>query len=79
MRGTRIRSSLRQSWQSTGRPRPQARLRRGIPGEPLERLFPLQQALELYDFHQDKDADCDTQIETALRALAAERTTPTTP
>jgi transposase len=39
----------------------------------------LQQALELYDFHQDKIAECDTQIETALRALAAERTEPTTP
>ena len=25
-----------------------------------------QQALELYDFHQDKIAECDTQIETAL-------------
>ncbi len=44
-----------------------------------EHLFALQQALELYDIHQDKIAECDTQIETALRALAAERTAPTTP
>src|SRR3954462_8810276 len=44
-----------------------------------EHVFALQQALELYDFHQDKIAECDTQIETALRALAAERTPPTTP
>jgi transposase len=44
-----------------------------------EHVFALQQALELYDFHQDKIAECDTQIETALRALAAERAAPTTP
>jgi transposase len=44
-----------------------------------EHVFALQQALELYDFHQDKIAECDTQIERALRALAAERTAPTTP
>lgn len=43
-----------------------------------EHVFALQQALELYDFHQDKIAECDAQIETALRALAAERTEPTT-
>jgi transposase len=44
-----------------------------------EHVFALQQALELYDVHQDKIAECDTQIETALRSLAAERTEPTTP
>jgi hypothetical protein len=44
-----------------------------------EHVFALQQALDLYDFHQDKIAECDTQIETSLRALAAERTAPTTP
>ena len=37
-----------------------------------EHVFALRQALELYDFHQDKIAECDTQIETALRALAAD-------
>jgi transposase len=44
-----------------------------------EHVFALQQALELYDFHQVKIADCDTEIETALQALAAERTEPTMP
>jgi hypothetical protein len=44
-----------------------------------EHVFALQQALDLYDFHQDKIAECDTQIETALRALAAERPEATTP
>jgi transposase len=44
-----------------------------------EHVFALQQALQLYGFHQEKIAACDTQIETALRALAAERTIPTTP
>jgi transposase len=44
-----------------------------------EHVFALQQALELYDFHQDKIAECDTQIETTLRALAAAHTAPTTP
>lgn len=44
-----------------------------------EHVFALQQALELFDIHQDKIGDCDARIETALRALAAERAEPTTP
>ena len=44
-----------------------------------EHVFALQQALELYDFHQVKIADCDAKIEAALRVLAAERTEPVTP
>jgi transposase len=44
-----------------------------------EHVFALQQAIALYDFHQDTIAECDAQIETALRALAAERPAPTTP
>jgi transposase len=44
-----------------------------------EHVFALQQALELYDFHQEKVTECDTQIEITLRALAAERTEPTPP
>jgi transposase len=43
-----------------------------------EHIFALHQAVELYDFHQVKIADCDTQIEAALHALAAERIEPTT-
>jgi hypothetical protein len=37
-----------------------------------EHVFALQQALELYNVHQEKIAACDTQIETTLRSLAAE-------
>ena len=41
-----------------------------------EHVFALRQALELYDFHQAKIAECDAQIEAALRGLAAERPEP---
>jgi transposase len=44
-----------------------------------EHVFALQQALELYDFHQTKIAECDAKIEAALRALATERTEPCAP
>ena len=44
-----------------------------------EHVFALQQALELYDVHQDKIAACDTQIETVLLALTAGRAEPATP
>jgi transposase len=37
-----------------------------------EHVFALKQALELYDFYQDKLADCDVEIEAALRTLDAE-------
>jgi transposase len=44
-----------------------------------EHIFALRQALELYDVHQAKIAECDTEIETVLRTLNAERPTPEAP
>jgi transposase len=44
-----------------------------------EHVFALRQALELYDVHQAKIAECDTEIETVLRTLNAERPTPEAP
>src|SRR6266852_440825 len=44
-----------------------------------EHVFALRQALELYDFHQAKVAECDVEIEAVLRGLNAERVTPETP
>jgi transposase len=44
-----------------------------------EHIFILRQALELYDVHQAKIAECDTEIETVLRKLNAERTAPEAP
>jgi transposase len=44
-----------------------------------EHVFALRQALELYDFHQSKIAECDTEIEAVLRTLNEERVTPPTP
>ncbi len=44
-----------------------------------EHVFALRHALELYDVHQTKIAECDTEIETVLRTLNAERATPETP
>jgi transposase len=41
-----------------------------------EHLFALRHAVELYDVHQAKIAECDTEIETVLRTLTADRTTP---
>jgi len=43
-----------------------------------EHVFALRQALELFDFHQVRIADCDVQIETTLEALAAARPEPNT-
>lgn len=37
------------------------------------------QALELYDFHQAKIAECDAEIEAALQLLKEERETPKEP
>ena len=34
-----------------------------------EHVFALRQALELYDFHQTKIAECDAEIEAVLRTL----------
>jgi transposase len=44
-----------------------------------EHLFALRQALELYDFHQAKIAECDAEIEAALQHLNQERETPKEP
>jgi transposase len=44
-----------------------------------EHLFALRQALELYDFHQAKVAECDVEIEAVLRRLNAEPVTPDAP
>src|SRR2546426_1728499 len=44
-----------------------------------EHVFALRQALELYDFHQAKIAECDTEIERVLRTLNEARATPTEP
>jgi transposase len=44
-----------------------------------EHLFALRQALELYDFHQTKIAECDVEIEAALQLLNEERETPKEP
>lgn len=44
-----------------------------------EHVFALRQALELYDFHQVKITECDTEIEAVLHLLNAERTAPEHP
>src|SRR5438128_4157601 len=44
-----------------------------------EHLFALRQALELYDVHQAKVAECDVEIEAVLRGLNAQRVTPDAP
>src|SRR6266852_6007603 len=44
-----------------------------------EHVFALRQALELYDFHQVKVAECDVEIEAVLCGLNAQRVTPEAP
>jgi transposase len=44
-----------------------------------EHVFALRQALDLYDFHQAKIAECDVEIEAAIRTLNEQRTTPEAP
>ena len=44
-----------------------------------EHVFALRQALELYDFHQVKVAECDVEIEAVLDGLNAQRVTPEAP
>ena len=44
-----------------------------------EHVFALRQAFELYEFHQAKVAECDTEIEAALRDLNDDRSDPTEP
>src|SRR5262245_28116063 len=48
-------------------------------GTIAEHVFALRHALELYDMHQAKIAECDTEIETVLGTLNQERTTPEAP
>lgn len=45
----------------------------------VEHVFALRQALELYDVHQAKIAECDAEIEMVLRTLNTERPTPEAP
>jgi transposase len=45
----------------------------------LEHIFALRQAVELYDFHQAKIAECDVEIEAVLRRLNQEREIPEKP
>src|SRR5256712_3166371 len=44
-----------------------------------EHVFALRQALALYDFHQVKIAECDTEIDAVLHTLNEERATPEQP
>ena len=44
-----------------------------------EHVFALRHALELYDVHQAKIAECDTEIEAVLRTLNAEHVPPAAP
>jgi len=44
-----------------------------------EHLFALTQALALYDFYQDRIAECDSQIERAVAALNASKQVPLAP
>jgi transposase len=45
----------------------------------LEHIFALRQAVELYDFHQAKIAECDVEIEAVLRRLNQKREIPEKP
>jgi transposase len=44
-----------------------------------EHIFALRHALELYDFHQIKIAECDAEMEEVLRTLTEARATPMEP
>jgi transposase len=44
-----------------------------------EHIFALRQAVDLYDFHQAKIAECDVEIEAVLRSLNQEREIPEKP
>lgn len=44
-----------------------------------EHVFALRQALELYEFHQTKVAECDVQVEAVLKTLNESRATPEKP
>lgn len=44
-----------------------------------EHVFALRQAVELYDIHQTKIAECDAEIEAVLRAIATDCAAPDAP
>ena len=44
-----------------------------------EHVFALRQALDLYEFHQRQIADCDVEIESALRAMSEAQPIPEAP
>jgi len=44
-----------------------------------EHVFALKQALELWDFHQTKIAECDVEIEAVLKVLNEQRSVPEAP
>jgi len=55
-------------------------IREGLNGNyRTEHVFALRQALELYEFHHVKVAECDVEIEAALRELNDDREPPGTP
>jgi transposase len=55
-------------------------IRRALDGNyRTEHVFALRQALELYEFHHAKVAECDIEIEAALHDLNHDRNVPTTP
>lgn len=55
-------------------------IRQGLDGNyRSEHVFALRQALELYEFHHAKVAECDVEIEAALGKLNNARETPVTP
>jgi transposase len=59
---------------------PEATIREALTGNYRpEHVFALRHALELYDFHQAKIAECDTEIAAVLQTLNEDRTTPEKP
>ncbi len=59
---------------------PEATIRDALTGNyRAEHVFALRHALELYDVHQTKIAECDTEIEAVLRTLNAEQRPPAAP
>jgi hypothetical protein len=55
-------------------------IRQGLDGSyRTEHVFALRQALELYEFHHAKVAECDVEIDAALRELNDDREAPAAP
>jgi transposase len=58
----------------------EATIRQALTGQYRpEHIFALRHALELYDVHQAKIAECDVEVEAVLRALNEVRVTPQAP